>query len=43
MKCVTGFANLMLMMYREGIREKGHLSILKTLVEEITDLHNPIT
>ncbi len=33
------FANLMLMMYREGIREKGHLSFLKTLLDEITDLH----
>lgn len=33
------YANLMLMMYQEGIREKGHLSILKTLIAEITDLH----
>jgi hypothetical protein len=33
------FANLMLMMYREGVREKGHLSILTTLVAELTDLH----
>lgn len=33
------YANLMLMMYREGIREKGHLSILNTLVAELTDLH----
>jgi len=33
------YANLMLMMYREGIQEKGHLSILTTLVAEITDLH----
>jgi hypothetical protein len=33
------YANLMLMMYQEGIREKGHLSFLKSLVDEITDLH----
>lgn len=33
------FANLMLMMYQEGIREKGHLSFLKTLLDEITDMH----
>jgi len=33
------FANLILMMYQEGIREKGHLSFLKTLLDEITDLH----
>src|SRR5512133_213156 len=33
------YANLMLMMHQEGIREKGHLSFLKTLLDEITDLH----
>jgi hypothetical protein len=33
------YANLILMMYQEGIREKGHLSFLKTLMDEITDLH----
>jgi hypothetical protein len=33
------FANLMLMMYREGIREKGHLSFLRTLLAEMNDLH----
>ena len=33
------YANLMLMMYREGIKEKGHVSFLKTLLDEITDLH----
>jgi len=33
------FADLILMMYQEGIREKGHLSFLKTLLDEITDLH----
>jgi hypothetical protein len=33
------YANLMLMMYREGIQERGHLRILSTLVDEITDLH----
>jgi len=33
------YANLMLMMYQEGIREKGHLSILTTLIAELTDLH----
>jgi hypothetical protein len=33
------FANLMLMMYREGIREKGHLSFLRTLLADMNDLH----
>ena len=33
------YADLILMMYQEGIREKGHLSFLKTLVDEVTDLH----
>jgi hypothetical protein len=33
------YANLMLMMYREGIREKGHLSFLSELLEEISDMH----
>jgi hypothetical protein len=33
------YANLMLMMYQEGIRERGHLSFLMTLLDEITDLH----
>jgi len=33
------YANLILMMYQEGIRERGHLSFLKTLLDEITDLH----
>lgn len=33
------YANLILMMYQEGIREKGHLSFLKTLIDEVTDLH----
>ncbi|HLO57321.1 MAG TPA: DUF4924 family protein [Bacteroidales bacterium] len=33
------YANLILMMYQEGIRERGHLSFLKTLMDEITDLH----
>jgi hypothetical protein len=33
------YANLMLMMYREGIREKGHLSFLNTLVNDMNDLH----
>jgi hypothetical protein len=33
------YTNLLLMMYQEGIREKGHLSFLKTLLDEITDLH----
>jgi len=33
------YANLILMMYQEGIREKGHLSYLKTLIDEVTDLH----
>jgi hypothetical protein len=33
------YANLILMMHQEGIRENGHLSFLKTLLDEITDLH----
>lgn len=33
------YANLMLMMYREGIRERGHLSFLKTLIAEMNDFH----
>jgi hypothetical protein len=33
------YANLMLMMYREGIRERGHLSFLKTLMAELNDFH----
>jgi hypothetical protein len=33
------YANLMLMMYREGIREKGHLSFLNTLVADMNDFH----
>jgi hypothetical protein len=33
------YANLMLMMYQEGIREKGHLSFLKTLIADMNDYH----
>jgi hypothetical protein len=33
------YANLILMMHQEGIRAKGHLSFLKTLINELTDLH----
>jgi hypothetical protein len=33
------YANLMLMMYREGIRERGHLSYLKTLIADMNDFH----
>jgi hypothetical protein len=33
------YANLMLMMYREGIRESGHLSFLKTLLADMNDMH----
>jgi hypothetical protein len=33
------YANLMLMMYREGIRERGHLSFLKTLIADLNDFH----
>jgi len=33
------YANLMLMMYKEGIKDKGHLSFLTTLVNDMTDLH----
>jgi len=33
------YANLMLMMYREGILEKGHLSILNSLLADMQDMH----
>lgn len=33
------YANLILMMHEEGIRENGHLSFLKTLVRDLNDLH----
>jgi hypothetical protein len=33
------YANLMVMMHREGIRDKGHLSFLKTLLADMNDLH----
>lgn len=33
------YANIILMMHQEGIRSKGHLSFLKTLIDEVTDLH----
>lgn len=33
------YANMILMMYREGIQEKGHLSDLTSLIAEVTDLH----
>lgn len=33
------YANLILMMYRERIRESGHLSFLNTLVNDLSDLH----
>jgi hypothetical protein len=33
------YVNLILMMHEEGVREKGHLSFLKTLVNEMNDLH----
>jgi hypothetical protein len=33
------YVNLILMMHEEGIREKGHLSFLNTLVSELNDLH----
>jgi hypothetical protein len=33
------YANLILMMYREQIRESGHLSFLNTLVNDLSDLH----
>ena len=33
------YANLMLMMYREGIRERGHISFLRTLIAEMNDFH----
>ena len=33
------YVNLILMMHEEGLREKGHLSFLNTLVSEMNDLH----
>jgi Domain of unknown function (DUF4924) len=33
------YANLILMMHEEGLREKGHLSFLNTLVNDMNDLH----
>jgi hypothetical protein len=33
------YVNLILMMHEEGIREKGHLSFLNTLVRDMNDLH----
>jgi hypothetical protein len=33
------YVNLILMMHEEGIREKGHLSFLNSLVREMNDLH----
>jgi hypothetical protein len=33
------YVNLILMMHEEGLREKGHLSFLNTLVREMNDLH----
>jgi hypothetical protein len=33
------YANLMLMMYREGIQAKGHLSFLNTLLADLNDMH----
>jgi hypothetical protein len=33
------YANLMLSMHREGIKEKGHLQILTGLLDELTDFH----
>jgi hypothetical protein len=33
------YANMILMMYREGIQERGHLSNLTALIAEVTDLH----
>ncbi len=33
------YVNLILMMHEEGVREKGHLSFLISLVREMNDLH----
>src|SRR4030066_2478672 len=33
------YVNLILMMHEEGLRVKGHLSFLNTLVGEMNDLH----
>ena len=33
------YVNLILMMHEENIRDKGHLSFLKTLVRDMNDLH----
>ncbi len=33
------YANLILMMHEEGIRQQGHLSFLKTLMDELNQCH----
>lgn len=36
------YANLILMMHEEGIREKGHLSIIQTLIDDLYQLHRKL-
>ena len=36
------YANLILMMHEEDIREKGHLSIVQSLVNDLYDLHQKL-
>ena len=33
------YADLILMMHEEGVRQKGHLSFLRTLVDDLCDFH----
>ena len=33
------YANLILMMHEEGIRQQGHLSFLRTLMDDLYDFH----
>lgn len=33
------FADLILMMHEEGVRQKGHLSFLRTLINDLADFH----
>jgi len=34
------YANLILMMHEQGIREKGHLSFIQGIIDDLNDLHN---
>jgi flagellin-specific chaperone FliS len=36
------YANLILMMHEEGIREKGHLSLVQTMTDDLYQLHRKL-